>query len=123
MNAVVSVFLGSIFPRVLYTCLAPLMIWAAMGLWVLLATLRAWFDSLKLKIAVPVFMLLLAGIVFFDYHIFSLFEVTLIFTSIWGLWLVLACATRLRNLPYALHFLLACAWCFAGCVRAGLVVT
>ena len=32
--------------------------------------------------------------ILFDYHIFSPFDVTLIFSSIWGIWLVLACATR-----------------------------
>ena len=56
--------------------------------------------------------------ILFEYHIFSLFDVTLIFSSIWGIWLTLACATRLRNLPYVLHFFLACVWCFRR-VRAG----
>jgi hypothetical protein len=61
--------------------------------------------------------------ILFEYQIFNLFVVTLIFSSIWGIWLVLVCATRLRNLPYVLHFFLACTWCFAGCTRAGLAVT
>jgi hypothetical protein len=65
------VFLGAVYPRVLYTVLAPLVIWGAMGLWTCLATLRAWFDGLKLKLALPIFALVLVTIVFNDYHIFT----------------------------------------------------
>ncbi len=64
------ILVGSVWPRVLYTSLAPLVIWGAMGLWVTLAALRTWFNSLHLKFAVPVFIILLLAIVFNDYHIF-----------------------------------------------------
>ncbi|MEW6092494.1 MAG: glycosyltransferase family 39 protein, partial [Chloroflexota bacterium] len=63
--------LGSVWPRVLYTGLAPLAIWAAMGLWVFLAALRPWMDFLKVKVAVPTFILLLLVIFANDYRIFT----------------------------------------------------
>ena len=65
------ILVGSVWPRILYTSLGPLAIWGAMGLWTSLAALRAWFDGLKLKFAVPVFLLLLAAILVRDYSIFA----------------------------------------------------
>jgi 4-amino-4-deoxy-L-arabinose transferase-like glycosyltransferase len=65
------ILVGSVWPRVLYTSLAPTVIWGAMGLWLFLAALRSWFTSLRLKFAVPVFVILLLVIVFNDYHIFT----------------------------------------------------
>ncbi len=63
--------LGSVWPRVLYTSLAPLAIWAAMGLWVFLAALRPWMDLLKVRAAVPVFIILLLVIFANDYRVFT----------------------------------------------------
>ncbi len=72
INTIVApIFLGAVYPRVMYTGLAPLMIWGAMGLWTCLATLRAWFDGLRIKFALPVFALLLVFIVFNNYHTFT----------------------------------------------------
>ncbi len=65
------ILVGSVWPRVLYTTLGPLAIWGAMGLWTFLAALRAWFDGLKLKFAIPVFAILVVAILFNDYHIFT----------------------------------------------------
>ena len=62
---------GSVQPAWIYPALVPLIVWAAMGLWTLLGALRAWFDGLKVPVAVPVFVLLLAALVFNDYHIYS----------------------------------------------------
>jgi hypothetical protein len=42
-----------------------------MGLWTFLAALRAWFDGLKLKFAIPLFAILVVAILFNDYHIFT----------------------------------------------------
>ncbi len=63
--------LGTVWPRVLYPTLIPLMIWAAMGLWTLLSAARAWLDAFRLKLAVPLFALLIVVILFNDYHIFT----------------------------------------------------
>ncbi len=68
---IAPIFLGAVYPRVLYTGLAPLMIWGAMGLWTCLAALRAWIDGLKLKFALPIFAFLLVAIIVSDYHIFT----------------------------------------------------
>jgi len=69
--AAAPLLLGSVWPRVLYPGLAPLIIWGAMGLWTLLGALRSWFDSLRVKLAAPVFALFLVAILINDYHIFS----------------------------------------------------
>jgi hypothetical protein len=42
-----------------------------MGLWTFLGTLRAWFDSRKFKLAVPIFVICLIAITINDYHIFT----------------------------------------------------
>ncbi len=65
------ILLGAVYPRALYTVLAPLMIWGAMGLWTSLGALRAWFASRNLKLALPIFGLLLIAIFFNDYRIFT----------------------------------------------------
>ena len=64
-------FLGSGWPWVLYTTLAPAMIWGAMGLWTLLGALRAWLESSRLKLAVIAFAMLILAIILNDYHIFT----------------------------------------------------
>ncbi len=64
------ILLGSPWPRVMYLAVPPLMIWGALGLWVTLAALRAVFDNQQVRAAVPVFGLLLASIVVYDYIIF-----------------------------------------------------
>ena len=69
--AVGPLALGAVYPRVLYTLLAPLMIWGAMGLWTFLGALRAFFDNQKFRFATPVFCLVLLAIIFTDYHIFT----------------------------------------------------
>jgi 4-amino-4-deoxy-L-arabinose transferase-like glycosyltransferase len=63
--------LGAVYPRALYTVLAPLMIWGAMGLWTFLGALRAWFASRKFKLAFPIFGLIIIAIFFNDYRIFT----------------------------------------------------
>ncbi len=69
--AVGPIALGAVYPRVLYTVLAPLMLWGAMGLWTFLGALRAWFDSRKFKLAVPIFVFVVIAIIFNDYHLFT----------------------------------------------------
>ena len=68
---IAPIALGSVWPRVLYTGLAPLIIWGAMGLWVCLGMLRGWFDGLNTKLAVPIFVLLILSILTSDYYIFT----------------------------------------------------
>ncbi len=63
--------LGAVYPRALYTVLAPLMIWGAMGLWTFLGGLRAWFADRKFKLALPILGIVLIAISFSDYHIFT----------------------------------------------------
>lgn len=63
--------LGSVWPRVLYTSLAPMTIWGAMGLWIFLAALRPWVDGLKFKASIPIFLALLLLIFSNDYRIFT----------------------------------------------------
>jgi hypothetical protein len=65
------IILGSVWPRVLYTGLVPLILWGAMGLWVSLGAIRTWFDGLRIKIALPVFGILVLVILLSDYRIFS----------------------------------------------------
>jgi 4-amino-4-deoxy-L-arabinose transferase-like glycosyltransferase len=64
------ILLGSVWPRVLYTALAPLMIWGAMGLWVSFGAIRNWLDGPKARLAVPVFLLSLLTIFASDYFVF-----------------------------------------------------
>lgn len=64
------ILLGSPWPRVMYLAIPPLMIWGALGLWVTLASLRAFFENQKISAAVPVFGLLIAFILIKDYVIF-----------------------------------------------------
>ncbi len=65
------ILLGSVWPRVLYTSLAPLMIWAALGLWVSFAALRPWLDREKVRLATPAFAGVLAAILVSNYIIFT----------------------------------------------------
>jgi hypothetical protein len=65
--------LGAVYPRVLYAVLAPLLIWGAMGLWTFLGSLRAFFDGRNIKLAFPIFFLVLIAIIINDYHVFSSF--------------------------------------------------
>jgi hypothetical protein len=69
--AVGPLSLGAVYPRVLFMVLPPLMIWGAMGLWTFLGALRAIFDNRRIKLALPVFLLVLIAIIFNDYHIFT----------------------------------------------------
>jgi len=65
------ILLGSVWPRVLYTALAPLMIWGAMGLWVAFGAIRNWLDSSRSRLAAPVLLLSLVTIFASDYFVFT----------------------------------------------------
>lgn len=69
--AFAPLLLGSVWPRVLYTGLAPLIIWGAMGLWVFLAALRPWVDRPKFRASIPIFLILLLVIFANDYRVFA----------------------------------------------------
>ena len=67
-----SVFLGSVWPRVMYMTIPSLMIWGALGLWTTFGALRGLLKGRSLKFAVPVtFALMILVIVLNDYHIFT----------------------------------------------------
>lgn len=63
--------LGSVWPRVLYTSLAPLVIWGAMGLWVFFGATRTWLNGQKMRLAAPVLAAALLTILASDYFIFT----------------------------------------------------
>ncbi len=63
--------LGSVWPRVLYTSLAPLVIWGAMGLWVFFGAARTWLDGQKMRLAAPVLAAALLTILAGDYFVFT----------------------------------------------------
>ncbi|GAB4504143.1 MAG: hypothetical protein Fur0043_11360 [Anaerolineales bacterium] len=65
------VLLGSVWPRVLFTSTAPLMIWGALGLWTGLAALRGWLPRTVARLAAPLFTLLVIAILANDYVIFT----------------------------------------------------
>ncbi|MFZ5912548.1 MAG: ArnT family glycosyltransferase [Chloroflexota bacterium] len=66
------IIFSSPYPRVLYTSLAALVIWGALGLWALFAALRALLDTGSLqRLAAPVFLFILAAVLINDYHIFT----------------------------------------------------
>lgn len=65
------VMLGAAWPRVMYTAIAPLMIWGALGLWTAFAALRAIFNNQQLRTTLPAFLSLLVFIIGNDYYIFS----------------------------------------------------
>jgi 4-amino-4-deoxy-L-arabinose transferase-like glycosyltransferase len=72
LNVLVApILLGSVWPRVLFTSLAPLMIWGAMGLWIFLAAIRAWIDKPGFKPSIVVFTVVLLAIFSNDYRIFT----------------------------------------------------
>lgn len=65
------VMLGSVWPRIMYMSLAPLMIWGALGLWTTFGALRALLNNRSLKFPVSIFALMILVIVLNDYHIFT----------------------------------------------------
>ncbi|MFZ5820908.1 MAG: glycosyltransferase family 39 protein [Chloroflexota bacterium] len=65
------ILLGTIWPRVLFTAAAPLMIWGALGLWTGLAALRAWLPKRDSRLAALVFTAVVIAILVNDYTIFS----------------------------------------------------
>lgn len=69
--AIAPIFLGSVWPRVLYTSLGPLTVWAAMGLWVFFGALRTWRGRSKVQPAALLFALTLLVIFCSDYLIFT----------------------------------------------------
>ncbi len=62
---------GSVWPRVLFTATAPLMLWGALGLWLCLAALRIWFKQLSLRLAAPFFAIIVVGILVNNYVVFT----------------------------------------------------
>jgi 4-amino-4-deoxy-L-arabinose transferase-like glycosyltransferase len=65
------VITGSVWPRVLFTAIGPLIIWGMLGLWVCFAALRAWADLLSIRFAVPIFVILVIAILANNYYVFS----------------------------------------------------
>jgi 4-amino-4-deoxy-L-arabinose transferase-like glycosyltransferase len=65
------ILLGTVWPRVMFTATAPLMIWGALGLWTSLAALRAWFQRLSARLTMLVLAALVLAILVNDYTIFS----------------------------------------------------
>lgn len=66
------ILFASPYPRVLYTGLAALMIWGALGLCTLYAVLRAALNTGRLqRLAAPVFLLAVAAILVNDYRVFT----------------------------------------------------
>lgn len=49
--------------------------------------------------------------------------VLITFVVVWSSWLVLILSSRLRNMPYGLHFLASLLWCLSGIPPAALVIT
>jgi hypothetical protein len=64
------ILLGSVWPRILFSALPPLLVWGSMGIWTALAALRTWLDGRRVKLALPVLILGLGAILFNDLHIF-----------------------------------------------------
>ncbi|MFN8435637.1 MAG: glycosyltransferase family 39 protein [Anaerolineales bacterium] len=65
------ILLGSVFPRVIYMAVPPIMIWGALGLWVCFGALRGLFDYQFPHLAKTVFVILILFILANDYHIFT----------------------------------------------------
>ena len=49
--------------------------------------------------------------------------IILAFAVLWTTWLTIVCTTRLKRLPYPVHFVLGVLWCADGCPATGLVIT
>ena len=62
---------GSVWPRVLFTAVGPLVIWGALGLWVSFTAIRAWSDQFHLRFARPLFGILVLAILVNNYFVFS----------------------------------------------------
>lgn len=58
-----------------------------------------------------------------DWRLTTPWGIGVCFTLVWLAWIILVCATRLRNLPYGVHLVMSLIWCCAGCPPAGLVIT
>jgi len=65
------IVMGTVWPRVIFTCVPVLIIWGALGLWVFLAAIRALLENAKIKLAIPAFLLLIVTILSSDYHVFT----------------------------------------------------
>ena len=50
-------------------------------------------------------------------------SILIVFGVVWSAWLTYVLTGRLRDGPYALHFLASCLWCACGCPPSGLVIT
>jgi len=64
------VAMNLVSPNVLVLVLVPLMIWGALGLWISLGVIRAWFIKSKVNLAVPIFIIIILAIISSDYHNF-----------------------------------------------------
>ncbi len=64
------VAMNMVSPNILVLALVPLMIWGALGMWISLGVMRAWFLKLKINLAVPLFIITLCAIIISDYHTF-----------------------------------------------------
>jgi 4-amino-4-deoxy-L-arabinose transferase-like glycosyltransferase len=65
------IVMGTVWPRVFFTCVPSLIIWGAMGLWVELAAFRTWAKGMRFKPVMPLFILLVIAIIANDYYIFT----------------------------------------------------
>jgi hypothetical protein len=54
---------------------------------------------------------------------FGKLEILIAFGVAWSAWLIVVLSTRLRQLPYVVHFGASFLWCISGCPPAGLVIT
>ena len=49
--------------------------------------------------------------------------ILVVFALAWGGWIGVVLTSRLREKPYAFHFVASCLWCVSGCPPSGLVIT
>jgi hypothetical protein len=50
-------------------------------------------------------------------------RILVIFAAVWAIWLTIVLITRLRDLPYSFHLLMALVWCLSGFPPAACVIT
>lgn len=65
------ILLGSVWPRVMYLAVPPIMVWGSLGLWTCLGALRGLFDYQSPRLVNTAFVLLILAILARDYQIFT----------------------------------------------------
>lgn len=66
-----ALIMGTVWPRVIFTSVPVLIIWGAMGLWILLAAIRPWISTFASWAIIPLFTIFLVVIIANDYRIFT----------------------------------------------------